>query len=324
MIYLAHGLTLALAWFVLIDAALSIAAYLSAPSVMRAVASRRAAARARVLLSFRLAPALLALAFVAALFVPSYWWLEPRGSSIEEFDGVLAVLAALGAVVVGAGAWRGAAGWQQASTIVGRLSGSARLARLTGVPVPAYIIASPQPAMLMAGVVRPRLLVTRGLLDALSPEEIAVGAAHELEHLKARDNLKRLTIRCTPDFWGWTRRARAVERAWCSAVEHAADAAASADDWGRALTLASALLKVARLMPSTGSIVTASALVSGREVASRVQQLVGGQAHVRPARIPARLAWTAACATVVTLAVAYSPLLATVHRVSELLVRQLP
>jgi len=324
MIYVTHGLTLALAWFVLIDAALSIVAYLSAPAVLRRAAVNGARIRSRILLAFRLSPSLISCAFVMVVFVPSYWRLEPRGSSIEEFDGALAVLAALGALIVGAGAWRGASAWQRAAATVRALSESARVTILDGVPVPAYVVPSARPAMLMAGISHPRLLVTRGLIDTLSPEEVAVSAAHELEHLHARDNLKRLSMRCAPDLWGWTRRARMVERNWCSAVEHAADSAASGGDARRALTLASALLKVARLMAPAPPLVSASALVSGGEVASRVHHLVGGEPSPGSTGRSRPLAWTIAGAAAVSFAVSYSPLLVTVHLVSEFFVRQLP
>jgi len=321
MTYLAHGITLAFAWFLIVNAVLSLGAALAAPVISRAAAARDARARARLLLTARLFPACASVLFVGAVFAPSYWSLEPRGS-VEEFEGGLVVLAAAGACLLIAGAIRGMAAWRRAALTANALQESARPLHLDGVGVPTYIVPSMRPAMLLAGIARPRLLVTRGFVDTLSAEELAASAAHEVGHLRARDNLKRLSIRCAPDLWGWTARARAIEREWCSAVEHAADSAASDGSRVRALALASALLKIARVTPPRRPLWAASGLVSGPEVASRVRHLVSDDAP--PPRPATRLPWFAACATIVVSAAFYAPLLASVHHLSELLVHQLP
>src|SRR5206468_11663090 len=56
------------------------------------------------------------------------------------------------------------------------------------------------PLMALAGIWRPRLIVARGLVDALTPEELAASVAHEAGHQRSRDNLKRLVMRAVPDF----------------------------------------------------------------------------------------------------------------------------
>lgn len=42
------------------------------------------------------------------------------------------------------------------------------------------------------GILRPRLLITRPVLDALTDEELRACVAHELGHSRGWDNLKRL------------------------------------------------------------------------------------------------------------------------------------
>jgi hypothetical protein len=53
--------------------------------------------------------------------------------------------------------------------------------------------------MALVGVLRPRLIVTRGLVAALTDEELAASIGHEVGHSRARDNLTRLLMRATPD-----------------------------------------------------------------------------------------------------------------------------
>src|SRR5207249_8528470 len=91
----------------------------------------------------------------------------------------------------------------------------------------------------------------------------------------AWDNLKRLAMRASPDVLGWTQAARRLERAWAAASEHAADTGASVADRAARLALASALVKVARLMPPPSSCTEPiSTLTGGGEIAARVQWLI--------------------------------------------------
>ena len=80
--YLAHGTTLALAWFLLFNAAATAAvAFVSA----RLTTGARGASPG-FWLALRLCPAVLSTGFVAMVFLPSYWRYEPR-ELIEGFDG---------------------------------------------------------------------------------------------------------------------------------------------------------------------------------------------------------------------------------------------
>jgi Zn-dependent protease with chaperone function len=181
--------------------------------------------------------------------------------------------------------------------------------------------------MALVGVLRPRLIVTRGLMQALTPEEIAAGAAHEAAHGRARDNLARLAMRAAPDFLQWTRTARRLEQRWAAAAEYRADAASIACGSGARLALASALVKAARLMPAAAAVSEPiSTLVCGGEIAGRVERLIAGSEAATAANgRTLRLRWLV-LATVVVAAVvlAYVPLLATIHGLTEILVQRLP
>ena len=152
---------------------------------------------------------------------------------------------------------------------------TARPIAIDGAPLPAYRIDAEAPVMALVGILSPKLLVTGGLIDALTPEELAAAVAHELGHWSAWDNLKRLAMAASPDVPGWARAARVFERGWASAAEHQADRCASAAGTSARFALASALVKVARLMPAAPAIAEPiSTLVGGGEIASRVERLI--------------------------------------------------
>jgi heat shock protein HtpX len=74
-----------------------------------------------------------------------------------------------------------------------------QLAENAGLPMPAtYIMHQPQPNAFATGrnPEHAAVAVTTGLLDALSPEELAGVLAHELSHIKNRDTLT-MTITAT-------------------------------------------------------------------------------------------------------------------------------
>jgi Zn-dependent protease with chaperone function len=324
--YLLHGATLALAWFFATNVAASAAVAIVTNRANRANGARYARRSALLLLLLRLLPSAASVLFVALVFVPSYWKFEPREFT-EGFDLTLTLAAAaacalsVSAFVQGAIAWRRAMGRARAWTQ------TAEPLAVDGLGIPAFRVEAEQPVMALVGIVRSRLLVTRGLIDALTPEELAVSIAHEIGHHRAWDNLKRLAMRGAPDLLGWMPAARRLEHAWAAAAEHTADAGASASaDRAARFALASALVKIARLMPPPPSFAEPiSTLVGDGEIASRVRRLIDEapprDAASRPAS-PARLALAVAAA--VSLALAYAPLLATVHRATEVLVHHLP
>jgi Zn-dependent protease with chaperone function len=198
---------------------------------------------------------------------------------------------------------------------------------VNGIGVPAFRIDAPQAVMALAGILRPRLLVTRGLIDALTPEELAAAIAHEVGHHRAWDNLKRLAMLGAPDVLRWTPAAHRLEHQWAAAAEHIADAAAAHASGGSArLALASALVKVARLMPPPTPVTEPiSTLIGGGEIASRVQRLIDDCPEQTGSRRQgaARARWAAAAAAV-AVAFGYAPLLKTVHDATEILVHYLP
>jgi hypothetical protein len=315
--YLLHGTMLALAWFTAINLLLSGAVGLTAGRV----AGRRSRGGGRTgrWLALRLLPTVAPGAFVAAVFIPSYWLFEPRGFT-EGFDVTLTALAAVGLLLVGAGLARGAAAWRLVERRSRQWMAAAEPLAVPGLSVRAFQVNSPQPMIALVGIFRPRLLITRGLIDLLTPDELAAVIAHELGHRDALDNLQRLAMRAAPDLLAGTTPGRTLEREWATASEHHADVAASTTPRLR-IALASALVKVARLMPPAAEAV--STLVGGGSIAARVEDLIAPAPAAAYGRFaPAvRLALFAAGAV---LFYSYGSLLLHVHALTETVIRLVP
>jgi Zn-dependent protease with chaperone function len=313
--YVLHGVTLALAWLLLFNiAATTLITVLASRLTNRATTGSPA-----FWLALRLSPAALSLAFVAFVFLPSYWFYEPR-QFVEGFDVSLTTLAALAIAIVGTAVARGATAWRRAQRRTDKWMRAATPLVLPGTRMPAYAIETDAPVMALVGVLRPRLLITRPVLEALTEEELRASVAHELGHWRALDNLKRLAMRAAPDLLFASGAARAIERRWAAASEQLADRAVG-DSGSARCALASALVKVARLTPPVSSAIEPiSALVDGGDITSRVQRLLeeeGGAA-------PRSSRWALLAIPAIAVAFGYAPLLRTVHLVTEILVNTLP
>ena len=101
----------------------------------------------------------------------------------------------------------------------------------------------------MVGTIRPRLFIAERVLATLNEEELTAAIAHECGHLSAHDNFKRLLLRVSRDVLMIVPCGRSLDRAWAEAAECAADEQAAQLDTETALNLASALVKIAKMVP---------------------------------------------------------------------------
>ncbi|HTP88424.1 MAG TPA: M56 family metallopeptidase [Bryobacteraceae bacterium] len=228
------------------------------PAAIRAAGRMRPRGATRLLLSLRMFPAAAASLVVGVFCVPSYLWLEPE-SGAEEMGWLCLGAAALAAVMF-------AASLLNAVRAFLRSRKYTRHCERTGAPV-----------LMLTGILRPRLVVSRAVRDALSPEQLAAAIGHEYAHLRASDNFKRLLLAATPRLPGF----RALERAWSRTSEWAADDEAVAGDTERSLCLASALVRVARLGTVPAEV---GFLGDGADLACRIERLLHPRAHVQPRR----------------------------------------
>jgi beta-lactamase regulating signal transducer with metallopeptidase domain len=174
-------------------------------------------------------------------------------------------------------------GWRAVSTICKdyRLG---TLAHRTAVPLAAGAFeVRGFSGVSLAGILRPTILVGSEAVAALTPGELEAAIAHERAHWGARDNFKRFLMFCAPDLFGWSAAARHLEERWRAEAECAADARAARGDDRRALLLASALVKVARLARHSGCVVPSpawSAFHLAGLLETRVRRLTAGRAPI--------------------------------------------
>lgn len=283
------------------------------------------ARRASLLFALRVLPSAVALLVVFGLVVPSFVVLEPSPSG-EAVGAGLLVPAAFGAALLGAGFARGLRSWGATRRLVADWTRSSEPLCLPSIAVPARLIDHPFPVVCVAGILRPRLFVARQVLERFTSQELAAVTAHEAGHLAARDNLKALVMRACPDWLALFPAGRRLERAWSRMAEEAADDHA-ADGTPRALDLADALLKVARLAPPGAHVaLPMSAFHNGDRLAERVARLTSDEAGAgSPPVVDAfrGLGWgvLAALGALVASVDTQADVLSHVHGVTESLVR---
>jgi Zn-dependent protease with chaperone function len=207
-----------------------------------------AAARARLLFALRVFPSIIAAFCVGALILPAYIAHEPR-RSVEPVGlnlGVLTVVSAAGLLLA---LWRGVAAWIATRSLVKDWLRLAEPVRFDQIRIPAYRLRHQFPVIAIVGAIRPKLFIADHLFQSLTREEMAAAIAHEGGHLAARDNLKRAALRACRDALAIFPCGARLDRAWAEASEAAADEHAARGERAVALDLASALIKIARLVP---------------------------------------------------------------------------
>lgn len=253
--WLVRGLCLALALAGLASLAGAALALALAPFVRRLAATFAARTRADLLFALRLAPTGLALT-LTALFVPAYALLEPAHAD-ERIGVPLLALVALAVGVVAAGLARGVSAFRATARLEREWRRAARAVAVPGWPGAASRIEAEFPVVAVAGIVRPRLYVAGRVLERLPEDELQAVLAHERAHVESRDNLRSLIVRGCLDPLALVPAGRRLEADWRRACELAADERLLAERSGGALALASALVGVARLVP-TGARLAAS------------------------------------------------------------------
>jgi Zn-dependent protease with chaperone function len=284
--------------------------------------------RARFIFLLRTFPALVAVLFVLLLFAPAYLEYEPRNTG-ENVSLKLALLAFISAVGIGLAAARSIAAWRVTARLTSGWMAQGTLINLPGVNIETYRIDHAFPVIAIVGVLRPRLFIAAHVLAALTTDEIKASLAHEKGHLTARDNLKRGLLRACRDSLLLIPSGRLLDREWAEAAEEAADEQAAQAGHGVALDLASALVKIARIIPH-GARPTMPAGVfllgddEAKGIRSRVGRLMGlaAVANERKERAGFSLkvfAWSSAATLVILLLlVARHPVVfAAVHTLIE-------
>jgi Zn-dependent protease with chaperone function len=322
--YLFRLACLCLASFFLIQLTLGLAARGIAPSAIRLAERLRPRLAARLLFILRLLPAGVAVLAVCALCLPSYLWFEPQTAA--ESIGIACAAAAI----------LGAALWTISILRVLRASAAslrcARQWRRVGQPFrlpddssEILVIEESAPLLALAGIFHSKLAASRGVLRALSSEQLNAALRHENAHRASRDNFKRLLLLLAPDSIPFVPGFASLERAWSRFTEWAADDRAVEGNARHSLSLAEALVRVARLGAAPPlSPFLSSLLPDDRDLSARVDRLLhsGTRLELSSARIRWIFATAAFCFAALFVAALSQPAtFYTVHRLLEHLVR---
>jgi Zn-dependent protease with chaperone function len=220
---------------------------------------------------------------------------EPR-AGLERTGFLLLWLAAMGGAVVASAVVKLAAGHVVTRRALRAWMTSAASTTLPGVSVPLSVVASRFPIVAVAGTLRPRLIIARSVLDACLPDELRAIVAHEQWHLQRRDNARRAALAALPDLLAWLPFSKRAARQWSEATERAADAAAAQSLPAGHVHLASALLRVARLVPphEAPAVLPVTALYRGENIEARVRRILDDATAPPRARPAAELLIAAA------------------------------
>jgi Zn-dependent protease with chaperone function len=226
----------------------------------------------------RIGPPTIAVIWIVAFIIPSYLVYEPH--STDEFVSFkLGTLAAISAFGVGCAIWRGIRSSRATRSLLNMWMADSVRVELKGVTVPAYQLKHTFPIIAVVGTFRPRLFIAEQVLKTLTKDELAAAIAHEYGHMAAYDNLKRSMLRASRAALLIIPCGRSLDRAWGEASESAADEHAAQRSSATALDLASALVRIARLIPlDERHVMPSSAFFVGAEetrgVKARVRRLL--------------------------------------------------
>ena len=311
MTYVVRGAAVSLGIFFLTYCALSGSVALG----WNTIRTRATSLRASQLFALRMLPFAATLGIVFLLTIPSFIYLEPDVDT--ETLGLWGAAAALGGfAVILFGIANTIPAWLRTSRFVAGCARSSPRLKIDS-STEAIEVGSEAPGLLVAGVFRPKILISKKAGELLDAGEFQAAIRHELFHVQHHDNFRKLLLRfCAFPFMG------PLDRHWIHAAEIEADDAA-ASDAQTALDLASALIKMAREMsrvPTTNVLV---ALVSnqGDILANRVERLLNWQPRLSTGTAKLWPMFIAAIMALVALGFHYGWVLTRTHELTELLVR---
>lgn len=316
-------LCLCCASFFVLHLAMAAATRLSAGTALRMAARMKASSAARFLFFLRIAPMALAVFVLLAFCIPSYLWLEPDAAG-EKVGFVCFFMAALGAAIWALSITRVVSAVRGTVEYLHRCEEQGSQIQVPGEPSPALLLADEAPVLAVAGVVHPRLVISKRVLDGLTEEQRDAALRHEQAHRTSRDNIKRFLILLSPDVLPFTRAFVALERSWAKFTEWAADDQAAEGDSHRALSLASALVSVAKMGSKPKlSYLFSTLMADDHELTERVDRLLRPQPDPgKPAEVlvPFLTSAGALLACAVGLVMLWPSSLSLVHQALERLV----
>lgn len=212
-------------------------------------------------------------ALCTAITIPAFLLFEPRQTS-EHTPKFLFLPSALGAALLVVVAIRGLRGLFLSARFKRALSHTAAPFPWAS-DVPIRSVGAPAYSLAVLGIMRQCIFIGNELSRSLNRGELEAAIAHEMSHVRAHDNLRRVLLNATrvPAILG---NLAELDLVWASAAECAADREALRDG-NSALDLGSAIITIAKIQtarfPFSGAM---SGLVSTSEASAiriRIEQL---------------------------------------------------
>jgi Zn-dependent protease with chaperone function len=243
----------------------------------------------RGLFALRMVPSLGASFATLTVVLPAFSIKEPSRAA-EPVGPLLLLLVAFALFTLGAGCLRASRAWLATTQLLRECGPRRPRLRVAGRDV--EITDKPGIMVAVVGAWRPRIVAATRVLEACSGEELSAVISHESAHILTRDNLKLLLLLASPDVLAWMPAGDELIARWRAAAEFEADALATAQDRSKRVTLASALIKVARLSGAKRQLAGLSMPMVVDDVDGRVRRLLAPlpEAHALPTRNLAALA----------------------------------
>lgn len=320
--------SLCFAAFFIVHAAGGVTVWFAETPAIRFAERIKARSAARLLFWIRILPAAIAVAFVAGICAPSYLRFEENPSG-EKVGFACLALALMGVLVWAVSFFRGVRTVLRSVRFTRLCRRTGRSVRVLGEPSEMLILGSARPFLVQSGLLRPYVVISGGLLENFSCAELEAALRHENAHWASRDNWKRLLVAFLPEVLPVGRGFDLLERGWSKFAERAADDCVSAHGAGSALSLAAALLRLARMRATMGPPGwiprSVSSLADTDDLPGRIQRLLAPAPDVPLIRsgYVRRVVWGAGAvvATATIAAVASPVLLSSVHELLEHLLR---
>lgn len=221
-------------------------------------------------------PTLAAVLIIFGLILPSFLLYEPQNSP-ETISLKLAIIVCIAVFGTTTAVLRIIGSWWRTRRLIAEWGRNSVPMKMGSLSLPVFKLRHSFPVFAVVGVFRPRLFIAEQVLSTLDEKEIEAVIQHELGHIAARDNLKRLMMQLAGDV-GVFPIGGSLERSWAEFAEGAADEYA-VETSGRqtALNLAGALIKIARIIPDQPvprMPAVSYALLSGDSLTGRIRRLL--------------------------------------------------
>ncbi|CAN5631297.1 hypothetical protein BH10ACI3_BH10ACI3_28950 [soil metagenome] len=324
--YFLLGISLTLAFLLIVNMAVAIGASVLWRLLSSRIRDMTVSTRAQIIFGLRILPVAAALVFVFAFLVPSYLMHEPESSG-EVVSGKLGVIALISSLGVCFALYRVLETWLVTRRLSRNWLKNAVRFEVKGISVPVHRIQHQFPVIAVIGIFRPKMFVAEQVLKSLDDKEFTAAVAHEYGHLKAKDNFKRTVLRVCRDLLIFPL-GKGLDDAWAENAESVADEFAAGKGPSTALDLASALVKIARIVPPNAfpAMPAGAFLIEDQntDITARVRRLVslsGQQSIVGTRQMSglSPLAWlsSAVLATLVIFPLFSSQCLTSTHEAVE-------